>query len=73
MEDILDHRMRDGKIEYFVKWKGYPEEENTWEKESQFEETECIADYWNKQTAVNLIIANEDINDDIEVHKFEHK
>lgn len=31
VERIVDKRIVDGQIEYFLKWKGYPESENTWE------------------------------------------
>lgn len=32
VEDIRKHRLDpQGNIEYFVKWDGYPENENTWE------------------------------------------
>lgn len=31
VERIIDKRIVDGQIEYFLKWKGYPESENTWE------------------------------------------
>lgn len=57
IEDIRDHRMRRGQIEYLVKWKDFPEEDNTWEKEAQFDTTECIEEYWSKQntTAINYV------------------
>ena len=33
-EKILDSRLHRGKLQYLVKWKGYPNEENTWEPEN---------------------------------------
>ena len=47
VEKILDHRMRKGRIEYFVKWANQDDEENSWEPEAHFDTTECIEDYWN--------------------------
>ncbi|XP_002734659.2 histone-lysine N-methyltransferase SUV39H2-like, partial [Saccoglossus kowalevskii] len=34
VEEILDHGTEKGKDLYFVKWKGYPPEDNTWEPKS---------------------------------------
>ena len=33
MEEILDERARAGGKEYLVRWRGYGEEEDTWEPE----------------------------------------
>jgi hypothetical protein len=33
VESILDSRLRRGKLQYLVKWKGYSVSENTWEPE----------------------------------------
>jgi len=30
VERIVSHRFRNGRKEYLLAWKGYPEEENTW-------------------------------------------
>ena len=34
---VLDSRLYHGKLQYLVKWKGYPNEENTWEPEVNLE------------------------------------
>ena len=37
-EAILDTRVRRGKMEYLVKWKGYHDRHNTWEKEENVQD-----------------------------------
>ena len=36
VDSILKHRRRGRKYEYYVKWKGYPISEATWEAEEAF-------------------------------------
>ena len=31
VEEVLDSRLKQGKLEYLVKWSGYTEDHNTWE------------------------------------------
>lgn len=34
VDEVLDVRFNSrGKLEYFIKWKGYQDDENTWEPE----------------------------------------
>lgn len=49
VEDIRDHRGGPGQREYLVKWAGYGERENTWEKASSFTSTVPIDNYWKKK------------------------
>ena len=37
VERIISHKKVDGNIFYLVKWEHYPNSENTWEPESNFE------------------------------------
>ena len=46
VESIVDKRQNKGQIEYYVKWVGYGEEENSWEPTSHLEGSErAIEDY----------------------------
>ncbi|RIA88930.1 hypothetical protein C1645_773658 [Glomus cerebriforme] len=53
VEKILSHRNRpDGRYQYFLKWKDYPDTENSWEDEENVYATELLEAYWrnNKST-----------------------
>ena len=46
VEEVLDSRLKKGKLEYLVKWSGYTDEYNTWELASNLENSkEAIEDF----------------------------
>ncbi|KAG9294655.1 hypothetical protein G9A89_008134 [Geosiphon pyriformis] len=50
VEKIIRHKKtKSGVIHYFLKWKGYPQSENTWEKEENVYATDLIEAYWRQQ------------------------
>ena len=49
VEEILDSRLKRGKLEYLVKWSGYTDDYNTWEPEANCANSpDIIADFYKK-------------------------
>jgi len=49
VEKILSHRLYDGHIEYLLKWKGYPEDDATWEPEKHIGKGNLILAVYKEQ------------------------
>jgi hypothetical protein len=65
IDKILKDRINKGVKEYYVKWKGYPDSENSWEPEQNFSNIECLEDYNDlKSETVSVVHVNQ-----IKIHK----
>ena len=56
VEHIVNKRVVNGAIEYYLKWKGYGDADNTWEPETNLDCPELISEFESRQKVRKLYL-----------------
>jgi transposase InsO family protein len=62
IHSIVDHKSTPHGYEYFVRWKGYPDSDNSWVKATEFDSLNTITKYWKKLKKSNKNNINSNSN-----------
>ena len=56
VERIEQHRRhgRQRKLQYLIKWKGYPSSDNTWEPEGNVQAPDIVKSYWESRRTSSI-------------------